>query len=153
MCNVFFQHSPKFVTKICWVFRSERCRSIAEISSFESVRFTLAHTGQCAPHRRISSLESVQFSLAQPAQGALRTFFLSSLQASLPGRRFAEALFVVFRLDSKDANESQLDRSRQELYNESNSNEYLVAKLASIQRRTSPWEFAKSEDRVRIDLG
>ena len=38
-----------------------RFRSIAMMSSFESVQFTLAYTAQCAPHRRLSFFKSVQF--------------------------------------------------------------------------------------------
>ena len=42
----------------------------------------------------------------------------------LRSERFAEALFVVFRVDSKGANECTSDRSRQEL-----AEEHLLAKI------------------------
>ena len=48
---------------------------------------------------------------------------------------------MIFRMDSKGANEikeSKSDRSRQGV-----SNEYLFAKSASIQPRTCPLKFAR----------
>ena len=96
-----------------------RFPSIAEISYFESVRFTLAQTGQCAPHHRSSFI--IFFSLC-----SLHSHFFHPFP---PGLAESEGFFVVFRLDSKVQKMQnyvkiiESCRSRQEF-----SNEYLLFK-------------------------
>ena len=92
--------------------RLERCRCLRDFHRFPSFA-------------EISSFESVQFSLEQTEQGAFCTFFISFFQAPLrrfglrvsspvqcfsSGCRSEGVLFVVSRLDSKGENVNDMQR-------------------------------------------
>ena len=148
--------------KIAELFRSisqrrNKIPSVGEISSFESVQFSLAQTEQsalCTCIAEIPSFESVQFSLARTEQGALCNFFHlipPVPAASLRSVSFsAGALFVARMTLRRSAFRGFQIRWFRNPRNvnlidlvESFPTSAYFQISASIQPRTIPWKFAK----------